>query len=50
MTFTGFSGLPGGLRATEPGVLRGRLTWVVMKHGGEWQIVSQQITPFPPQE
>jgi uncharacterized protein (TIGR02246 family) len=50
MTFTGFSGLPGGLRATEPGVLRGRLTWVVMKHRGEWQIVSQQITPFPPQQ
>jgi uncharacterized protein (TIGR02246 family) len=48
MTFTGFSGLPGGLRATEPGVLRGRITWVVMKQGGKWQIVSQQMTPFPP--
>lgn len=48
MTFTGFAGLPGGLRATEPGVLRGRLTWVVMKHGGKWQIVSHQMTPLPP--
>jgi hypothetical protein len=48
MTFAGFAGLPGGLQATEPGVLRGRVTWVVMKHGGEWQIVSQQMTPFPP--
>jgi hypothetical protein len=45
-----FSGLPAGLRPTEPGVLRGRLTWVVMKIGGEWQIVSQQITPIPPQQ
>jgi uncharacterized protein (TIGR02246 family) len=48
MTFSGFAGLPGGLQPTEPGVLRGRLTWVVMKNGGEWQIVSQQMTPFPP--
>lgn len=48
MTFAGFAGLPGGLRATEPGVLRGRITWVAEKLGGEWQIVSQQMTPFPP--
>jgi uncharacterized protein (TIGR02246 family) len=48
MTFTGFAGLPGGLRPTEPGVLRGRLTWVVKKHGGKWQIVSHQMTPIPP--
>ncbi|HSK21301.1 MAG TPA: hypothetical protein VK912_19250 [Longimicrobiales bacterium] len=29
-------------------VLRGRITWVTEKLGGEWQIVSQQMTPFRP--
>lgn len=47
-TLTGFLGLPPGLRATEPGVQRSVVRWVVVKHGGEWQILAQQITAVPP--
>ncbi|MBA2670483.1 MAG: SgcJ/EcaC family oxidoreductase [Gemmatimonadetes bacterium] len=47
-TLTGFTGLPPGLRATEPGVVRHVVRWVVVKHRGEWQILGQQMTPIPP--
>lgn len=48
VTLTGFAGLPPGLRATEPGVVRSRARWVVEKRGGDWLIVAGQMTPFPP--
>jgi uncharacterized protein (TIGR02246 family) len=48
VTLTGFAGLPPGLRATEPGVVRSRARWVVEKRGGEWLIVAGQMTPLPP--
>jgi uncharacterized protein (TIGR02246 family) len=48
VTLTGFAGLPPGLRATEPGVVRSRARWVVEKRGGDWLIVAGQMTPLPP--
>jgi uncharacterized protein (TIGR02246 family) len=48
VVLTGFAGLPPGLRATEPGVVRSRVRWVVVKRGGDWEIAAQQMTPIPP--
>jgi uncharacterized protein (TIGR02246 family) len=48
VTLTGFSGLPPGLQATEPGVVRTRVTWVAVKQGAEWKILHQQMTAIPP--
>lgn len=45
---TGYLGLPPGLRATEPGVVRNLVRWVVVKQRGEWLILGQQMTPVPP--
>lgn len=48
VTLTGFSALPPGLPAVEPGVVRTRVTWIAIKRGGEWLIMHQQMTPLPP--
>jgi uncharacterized protein (TIGR02246 family) len=49
VTLTGYAFLPpNGLRATTPGVVRTTVRWVVMKRGGTWEIVAQQMTPIPP--
>lgn len=48
VTLTGFSGLPPGLQATEPGVVRTRVTWVAVKEGSDWKIQHQQMTALPP--
>jgi uncharacterized protein (TIGR02246 family) len=46
---TGYAFLPpNGLRATTPGVVRTSVSWVVMKRGGTWEIVAQNMTPIPP--
>jgi uncharacterized protein (TIGR02246 family) len=48
VTLTGYSSLPPGLPAVQPGVVRNRVTWVAIKRGGEWLIDFQQMTPLPP--
>ncbi len=45
---TGFSALPPGTVATEPGVVRGRLNRVVVKRGGVWRILQMQVTNVAP--
>lgn len=45
---TGYAGLPPGLSATEPGVLRTTKTWVVEKRSGEWLILIQHMAPVGP--
>lgn len=49
VALTGYAFLPpNGLRATEPGVVRTIVRWVVMKREGNWEIVAQQMTLVPP--
>jgi uncharacterized protein (TIGR02246 family) len=49
VALTGYAFLPpNGLRATEPGVVRTTVRWVVMKRGASWEIVAQQMTLIPP--
>lgn len=45
VTLTGYAFLPPGLPSSG-GVVRTRVTWVVEKRGGEWEIVFQQMTPI----
>jgi uncharacterized protein (TIGR02246 family) len=46
---TGYAFLPpSGLRATEPGVVRTIVRWVIEKRGGTWEIIAQQMTLVPP--
>lgn len=47
-TLTGYRFLPPGLVATEPGMLRNLVRWVVVKRGGEWYVRSMQMTPVQP--
>jgi uncharacterized protein (TIGR02246 family) len=42
-SLTGYAALPPGV-SSSGGVVHTRVTWVVEKRGGEWQIVFQQIT------
>jgi uncharacterized protein (TIGR02246 family) len=44
VSLTGYAFLPPGLPSSG-GVVRTRVTWVVEKQDGEWQIVFQQMTP-----
>jgi uncharacterized protein (TIGR02246 family) len=44
VSLTGYAFLPPGLPSTG-GVVRTRVTWVVEKRGGRWEIVFQQMTP-----
>lgn len=48
VVLTGYAAPPPGLRETEPGVIRTRVKWVVVKRGGGWRILAQQMTPLPP--
>jgi uncharacterized protein (TIGR02246 family) len=45
---TGFAAIPPGQPATEPGVARSLVRWVLEKRGGDWEIVAQQSTGIPP--
>ncbi len=40
--------LPPGLSYTVPGVVRTTKTWVVLKKGSDWKIVSQHMAPVAP--
>lgn len=44
VSLTGYAFLPPGLPSSG-GVVRNRVTWVVEKRGGRWEIVFQQMTP-----
>jgi hypothetical protein len=44
VTLTGYAFLPPGLPAQD-GAVNVRVTWVVAKRGGTWEIISQQMTP-----
>jgi uncharacterized protein (TIGR02246 family) len=44
VSLTGYASLPPGLPSSG-GVVRTRVTWVVEKRGGRWEIVFQQMTP-----
>jgi uncharacterized protein (TIGR02246 family) len=48
VVLTGFSGLPPGLTATEPGVVRTRVSWIAVKQGQQWRIMYQQMTAIAP--
>jgi hypothetical protein len=47
VALTGYAFLP-GLRATEPGVVRTIVRWVIEKRNETWEIVPQQMTSVPP--
>ena len=47
-SYTGFTFLAPGIRATTPGLLKSEVRWILVKRAGEWRIVGQQLTPFPP--
>ncbi len=47
-SLTGYQFLPPGLVATEPGVLRLLVRWVVVKRGGDWLVVAHQMTQVQP--
>jgi uncharacterized protein (TIGR02246 family) len=44
VTLTGYAFLPPGL-PSQNGAVNVRITWVVAKRGGTWEIISQQMTP-----
>ena len=44
LSITGYAFLPPGVLAPSDGVLRARVTWVVEKRRGDWQIVFMQNT------
>ena len=46
---TGFRGLPPGVVATAPGVLRTRFTFIFVQQHGAWKMSSAQNTPVAPQ-
>lgn len=48
LSYTGFTALAPGIRATGPGLLRSQVRWILVKRAGEWLIVGQQMTPVPP--
>ncbi|OJT19125.1 DUF4440 domain-containing protein [Archangium sp. Cb G35] len=45
---TKYTGLPPGVQATEPGVLRTRMRYVLKLSGGKWFIVAGQNTDVKP--
>lgn len=47
-SYTGFTALGPGIRATSPGLLQSQVRWILVKRAGEWLIVGQQMTPVPP--
>jgi uncharacterized protein (TIGR02246 family) len=44
LSITGYAFPPPGVPSPSDGVLRARVTWVVEKRGGEWQILFTQNT------
>ena len=44
VTLTGYAFLPPGLPSIN-GMVRTRVTWVVVKRGAQWEIVFQHMTP-----
>lgn len=44
LSITGYAFLPPGVTPSSDGVLRARITWVVQKRGGEWQILFMHNT------
>jgi uncharacterized protein (TIGR02246 family) len=48
VALAGFTGLPPGLRETEPGVLRTRMKLIVVERLGGWKILAQQFTAVAP--
>lgn len=44
LSLTGYAFLPPGVSPPSDGVVRARITWVVEKRGGEWQILFMQNT------
>jgi uncharacterized protein (TIGR02246 family) len=47
LSITGYAFLPPGAATPSDGVVRARVTWVVEKRGGEWEILFIQQTPQP---
>jgi len=45
---TGFAGLPAGISATAPGVLRTRMRHVMQRRAGRWLILASQNTAVAP--
>ena len=45
---TGFAGLPAGISATAPGVLRTRMRHVLIRRGNQWVIAASQNTAISP--
>lgn len=44
LSLTGYAFLPPGVTPPSDGIVRARVTWVVEKRGGEWQILFMQNT------
>lgn len=44
LSITGYAFLPPGLPSPSDGVARARVTWVIEKRNGEWQVVFMQNT------
>ena len=47
LSITGYAFLPPGVPSPSDGVARARVTWVVEKQQGDWQIVFMQNTAQP---
>jgi uncharacterized protein (TIGR02246 family) len=48
VTLTGFAGVPPGLPQVEPGVVRVRVKWIVVRREAGWKILAQQMTALTP--
>jgi uncharacterized protein (TIGR02246 family) len=51
VTLTGYQSLLPGLVAFEPGVVRVRVKWIVVREGSAWRVSAQHMTavqPLPP--
>jgi hypothetical protein len=48
LSYTGYTFLAPGVRATSAGLLRSEVRWILVKREGSWRIAGQQMTPFPP--
>jgi hypothetical protein len=48
VTLTGFAGPLPGLPEVEPGVVRVRVKWIVVRRESGWKILAQQITARAP--
>jgi uncharacterized protein (TIGR02246 family) len=48
VTLTGYQWLLPGLVAYEPGVVRVRVKWVVVREGSAWRVMAQHMTAVQP--